>query len=582
MAEGPRESSEELDSECLFSPTCGKNICIDGCTAKWIKNDSGGRFFIDKSLSSDEEIILTFSGKGHAEVGIISIDPITIKDVSHVGNIKELTVIQTARIYKQEGTTKIKRSKEGDRIITDAEGRKSRSRVDKEQSIWITVNILFGDLKVQIGSKGYKFSPNKGENVSKNDEYANLKYPYPCAVCFVMHPLKRGDILYFQADDINKVGAPSKNCSFKLAISKSNPEEFMSSADKYCDITHLSISKNFRQNIGRIQLRCGLKERQSNADYFIPIVEEGTQQQISIDQQDVPDSVYMNSKQELNEIRYDAEEISIYSDDYNPVFESRNIVGASTDTLNEPTTKCTNESTTTELGADNRYILDNIESLSSRLFLIEENINKMNIGKESTIQSSEMQDLRSEIKEIKTLLTEHSINTDGGKSNVSNHRTVTPQTDNSKPLKERIQDHFQMLVSMLEINPVLDCLYQAKKNTLDYFQRLRQLSSGNMAEANRELLSTISRRQNLDTEFFEDILIKSKQDGILAVMFPHQSNRKQHAKKGLMDGPSDKEIHRLKNSKMDNFKGHVKEWLMDSLIDKEIYILKNSTMQSFK
>lgn len=136
----------------MFSPKCGRNICVDGCSAKWIKNDSGGRFFIDKSLSSNNEIILTFSGKGHAEVGIISIDPLTITDVSHVGNIKELIVIQTARIYKQEGTTKIKRPKEGDRIITEAENRNSKSKVDKEQSIWITVNILFGDLKVKIGT----------------------------------------------------------------------------------------------------------------------------------------------------------------------------------------------------------------------------------------------------------------------------------------------------------------------------------------------------------------------------------------------------------------------------------------------
>ncbi|CAC5379243.1 unnamed protein product [Mytilus coruscus] len=563
MADGYRDASKELDSECLFSPTCGRNICIDGCTATWTNNDSGGRFFIDKYISSDEEIILTFSGKGHAEVGIISIDPITITNFSHVGNIKELTVIQTTRIYKQTGTTKIKRSKEGDRIITEAEDRKSRSKVDKKQTIWVTVNILFGDLKVKIGCKGYKFLPNKGENVSTKDECANLKYPYPCAVCFVMNPIKHGDILSFQADDINKVGAPSKNCSLKLAISKSNPAEFMLSADEYCDITSLPVthfdeipakSKNEIRfelttagtvkisyekgtitkeagieqlycvfELGRIQLRCARKERHKHEDSVLP-KSKGTEQQTSINQSDVPDSIYMNSKRELDEIKHDAEEISIYSDDYNPVFESRNIEGATTSTENEPTTKYTSESkfTTTETGPDNYSLHDEI---STRLDLIEEHLNRLNIGKESTMQSSEMQILRSEIKEIKTLLTKHSSNVDGD-SNISNHLNVTSQTEHLKPLHETIQEHFSDLVSLIEISLLLDCLYQAGNITIDDIQRLRQLSKSDMAEANRELLFIISRRQNLDTEIFEEILFKSKQDGVLAILFPHEYNKK--------------------------------------------------------
>lgn len=393
------------------------------------------------------------------------------------------------------------------------------------------------------------------------DECSTLKYPYLCAVCFVKNPIKRGETLSFQADDINKVGPASKNCSFKLAISKSNPEEFMSSADKYCDITSLpvihfekiptkcknairielttegTVEINYENGtikkelyteqvycvfeLGRIQLRCGLKERQINADNVIPIV------RTPIDQPDVPDSVYKNSKRELDQIRHDAEEISIYSDDYNPIFESRNIEGAITSTENEPNIKYTSDSKfkTTRLGVVDYSLHDKIESLSSRLVLIEENINKLNIGKELTIQSSEMQDLRSEIKEIKRLLTKRPSNEDGD-SNASNNLNVKSQSENSKPLHEIIREHFQMLVSMLEINPVLDCLYQAGNITMEDFQRLRQLSKSDTAEANRELLFTISRRQNLNTEFLEDILIKSKQDGILAVMFPHKYNKK--------------------------------------------------------
>ncbi|XP_063436356.1 uncharacterized protein LOC134717793 [Mytilus trossulus] len=556
MAEGPRESSEELDSQCLFSPTCGRNICIDGSNAKWIKNDSGGRFFIDKSLSSDGEIILTFSGKGHAEVGIISIDPITITDASHVGHIKELTVIQTARIYKQIGTTTIKRSKEGDRIITEAEGRKSRSKVDKEQSVWITVNILFGDLKVKIGSKGYKFSPNKGENVSTNDEYANLNYPYPCAVCFVMHPLKRGDILYFQADDINKVGAPSKNCSVKLAISKSNPEEFVLSTDKYCDITSIPVihfeeiptkSKNEIRielttdgivqinyekgtitkeagskevycvfELGRIQLRCARKEKQKKEDTVLPKLKTTELQQTSINLPDVPDSIYMNRKRELDEIRQDAEQISIDTNVYDPAFEPSNSEIETSDEDNESVAKSTRNFKPTANEHGEKSLHDKFEDLSLRLMLIEEKINQINIGKESTIQSSEMELLRSDIKDIHTFISKQSCKVGGGYL----------QTEHLKPLRETIQTHFSELVSLIEIIPLLDRLYQAGNITMDDFQKLRQLSKSDIADANRDLLIIISRRQNLDTDLLEEILRNSKQDGVLAIMFPQKYNKK--------------------------------------------------------
>ncbi|CAG2205379.1 unnamed protein product [Mytilus edulis] len=262
MAEGPTKERKELNPECSFSPHCGRNIFVDGPTARWNSVVSGGRVVVDKPISPGKELKLSFYGKGHAEVGILTKDPASIPDINQVENLKELTVIQSARIYKQTGTVLIKRSTCGSRIIT-GEDKTSSVKVGRTDKVWVTVNIIFGDLEVEIETEGYRFSKEHGGNIQLeyDDLWTNLKSSNPCAVCFVGKPIRRKEALHFQIDPILRDGKPSRNFSIKIAISQSNPINIMSGNDTYYDIMSLPVLHfdEFR-NKCKNEIQIGLSE----------------------------------------------------------------------------------------------------------------------------------------------------------------------------------------------------------------------------------------------------------------------------------------------------------------------------------
>jgi len=84
-------------------------------------------------------------------VGILTVNPIFLSDVTHVGRLNELTVIQNAKIHNQTGKIQLKRSQNGDKIVLRSYGQNQYFEVSKSDDIWITVNIIYGTLKVQIG-----------------------------------------------------------------------------------------------------------------------------------------------------------------------------------------------------------------------------------------------------------------------------------------------------------------------------------------------------------------------------------------------------------------------------------------------
>ncbi|CAC5379241.1 unnamed protein product [Mytilus coruscus] len=230
MAESSEQSDLVANPECSFSSHCGRNVIVDGQTARWNSVVSGGRVFIEKPIAPKAELKMSFDGKGHAEVGILTKDPASIPDISKVENMRELTVIQKCKnlqtnwnCHKADKTSGVK--------------------VERTDKVWVTVNIIFGDLEVEIETEGYNFSKEHGGNIQleNNNTWANLESPNPCAVCFVGNPIKRTEALHFQIDPILRDGKPSRNFSIKVAISQSNPIEIMSGNETFYDITSLPV-----------------------------------------------------------------------------------------------------------------------------------------------------------------------------------------------------------------------------------------------------------------------------------------------------------------------------------------------------
>jgi hypothetical protein len=64
-------------------------------------------------------------------------------------------------------------------------------------------------------------------SISSNQREAHLNIVNPCAVCFFERPIMRGETLSFSVKPIVRDGKVAHNFSFKVAITETNPEEFL-------------------------------------------------------------------------------------------------------------------------------------------------------------------------------------------------------------------------------------------------------------------------------------------------------------------------------------------------------------------
>jgi uncharacterized membrane protein len=74
-----------------------------------------------------------------------------LSDLTLVGSLRELTMMHTAKLHNKTGIIQLKRSQNGDKIVHRSDGENQYFEVNKSDDIWITVNIIYGTLKVQIG-----------------------------------------------------------------------------------------------------------------------------------------------------------------------------------------------------------------------------------------------------------------------------------------------------------------------------------------------------------------------------------------------------------------------------------------------
>ena len=84
-------------------------------------------------------------------MGILTVDPNFLSDVTQVGSLNEFTVIKNVKFHHQTRIIRLKRSQNGDKIVLRTDGANQYYEVNKSDDIWITVNIIYGTLKVQIG-----------------------------------------------------------------------------------------------------------------------------------------------------------------------------------------------------------------------------------------------------------------------------------------------------------------------------------------------------------------------------------------------------------------------------------------------
>ena len=399
--------------------------------------------------------------------------------------------------------------------------------------------------------------PVKGENISisSNQREAHLNIVNPCAVCFFERPIMRGETLCFSVEPIVRDGKVAHNFSFKVAITETNPEEFLPVKPYLYDITFLPVSrfeKSFKKVQGEIAFQyttegvasvqyktnksilqnitfeksyliielCKVKLKylyKRNDDPAIPTgpsanVPDSPAIPTGVGIPDVTatttdefESVDDNSKIQLDLTRREVGNLSIYSNE-------------------------NNESIYDDLlprGSEAEYdqwkqndLHQAVEGIYKRLESIDERLCNNTGSKVASLQQTDTSSLESDIKEIRRML--ESLSGEPvklrEKVNVQISRPISEEDERS--VLEVIQPNFTEFVQLLDPVPFMDRMFENLHLTLEEYERIRILSQTNRVEANRDLSMIIFRRQSVDLAIFKQCLIETKQDGILGKLFP--------------------------------------------------------------
>jgi hypothetical protein len=352
----------------------------------------------------------------------------------------------------------------------------------------------------------------------------------------------RGETLCFSVEPIVRDGKVTHNFSFKVAITEINPAEFLPARPYLYDITFLPVypfEKPFKKVQGEIKFEYttdGLARVLCKTKEFIlqNITFEKSYLLIElckvklkylykrkepVPPEDVPDnlgipdvmytatttneseSVCANSKIQLDLIRREVDNLSIYSNE-------------------------NNESIYDDLlprGSEAEYdqwkqndLHQAVEGIYKRLESIEEGLCNNTGGKVASLQQTDTSSLESDIKEIKRML-ERLVKL-REKGNVQISRTISEEDERS--VLEVIQPNFTEFVQLLDTIPFMDRMFQMLHLTIEEYERIRILSQTNRVEANRDLSMIIFRRQSVDLALFKQCLIETKQDGVLGKLFP--------------------------------------------------------------
>ncbi|KAK3095021.1 hypothetical protein FSP39_009279 [Pinctada imbricata] len=217
-------------TNATFGEEHGYNIqVVRGSTASWQYNLSHGAAYMEQPLRPSDEIHLTFSGSGHAEVGVSYRDPSTVPD-----KIMDCKGIVNVRLRKRETKEVVRYGQLGDVRIVSVQhhnGEIDECPVETRGAIWLMVNLKFGEVKVKIESSRGKvrFHPTIEENVKFITNYEQTLISTidfnPGALCFIKERIRYQEGVQFTVSPIkdNITQSPPSNYFLKISYCNDNP-----------------------------------------------------------------------------------------------------------------------------------------------------------------------------------------------------------------------------------------------------------------------------------------------------------------------------------------------------------------------
>ena len=406
-------------------------------------------------------------------------------------------------------------------------------------------------------------------SISSNQREAHLNIVNPCAVCFFERRIMRGETLCFSVEPIVRDGKVAHNFNFKVAITEINPEEFLPVKPYLYDITFLPVShfeKSFKKVQGEIAFQyttegvasvqyktnksilqnitfeksyllielCKVKLKylykrnddpeiptgpSANVPYS-PAISTGPSANVpdspaistgvgipdvTATTTDEFESVYDNSKIQLDLIRREVGNLSIYSNENN-------------ESIYDDLLPRGSEAECDQWKQNDLH--QAVEGIYTRLESIEERLCNNTGSEVASLQQTDTSSLESDIKEIRRVLERLSGEPVKLREKVNVQISRPISEEDKRSVLEVIQPNFTEFVQLLDTVPFMDCMFQKLHLTIEEYERIRILSQTNRVEANRDLSMIIFRRQSVDLVIFKQCLIETKQDGVLGKLFP--------------------------------------------------------------
>ncbi|KAL3884421.1 hypothetical protein ACJMK2_024560 [Sinanodonta woodiana] len=220
----------------IFHEIKGDNVQIVEDTAKWNPVANGAFAFSKKPLRVGVSVLLEIEGSGRVSLGIIQIDPLTLKDkpLCKLNDISEYIQINEVRVHRRKCSIKYTRESGVGRVVAFYNNEKFTQNIRPGSDAWLAVYVKFGEVTLRLNSEAETVdSPILSEVIGSNLEFcANGKNEVrtvsanPAAICFIGQPLNINQKISFNCEPMrNGQGETPSRFFLKFFITDKNPKQ---------------------------------------------------------------------------------------------------------------------------------------------------------------------------------------------------------------------------------------------------------------------------------------------------------------------------------------------------------------------
>ncbi|KAK3599789.1 hypothetical protein CHS0354_037275 [Potamilus streckersoni] len=209
-----------------FHEIKGDNVQISEDIARWNPVVNGAFAFSKKQLRAGVSVILEIEGSGRISLGIIKIDPLTLKNrpLYKLNDVSEYIQINEVRVHKRKCSIKYSLESGEGKVVAIYNNEKFTQSIKPGSDVWLAVYVKFGEVTMRLNSEEADDSPVLSEVIGMNMEFCTngknevkTVYSNPAAICFIGQPLKISQKISLFCEPL-KDGRGEKPSRFYLKI----------------------------------------------------------------------------------------------------------------------------------------------------------------------------------------------------------------------------------------------------------------------------------------------------------------------------------------------------------------------------